>query len=161
MRVLWAGQGDDRCSWWSLSGRSAALESREMLDQRRDDQRAGEMQNQRASGAFLCCKVDAGRLLGNAVEKGKPCPLKCARESCCACPRLAVPSSSLSVQKVLLFLGFFFPKISFSQNAINGKGRTKIIGLWHQKSSLKKPCKTAADSSGETRELSIRYEEPG
>jgi len=35
--------------WWISS---CALQSRETLDQRRADERAGGMQNQRASGAF-------------------------------------------------------------------------------------------------------------
>lgn len=90
------------------------------------------MQNQRASGAFLRHEANAGRLLstgrlGSAAEKGRACPLTCARESCCACPRLAVLSPALSVQKVLLFLGVFLVKHSSSHNVINGKGCTKII----------------------------------
>lgn len=90
------------------------------------------MQNQRASGAFLRQEANAGRLLsagrlGSAVEKGRACPLTCARESCCACPRLAVLSPALSVQKVLLFLGVILVKHSSRQNVINGRGCTKII----------------------------------
>lgn len=114
--------------WWISN---CTLESRRTLKQRRADQRATEIQNQRASGAFLSCKVNARRLLSvgrlrTAVGNGKPRSPKCARKSFCACATLTVLSSALSVQEVLLFLGTFSPKISSSKYATNGKGYTKI-----------------------------------
>lgn len=101
---------------WYIS--SCTLKSREILNQDGADKRAGEMQTQRVNGVFLCHKPERllfiGRL-GNAVEKGKLYPLKCTREGFCACPRLTVLSSALSVQKVLLFMGIVFPTLSSAQ----------------------------------------------
>lgn len=131
------------------------------LKQRRANQRARETQNQRESGAFLCCKVNARRLsmgrLRTAVGNEKPCSLKCARKSLCACARLTVLTSALSVQELLLFPGTFFPKLSSSQDAKNGKGYTKISDLWHQRSSPINLCTTAAASSREMEDLGIKH----
>lgn len=136
--------------------------SRRTLKQRRDDQRAREIQNQRASGAFLCWKVNARRLLSvrrlrTAVGNGKPCSLKCARKSSCACARPTVLSSALSVQRHI------FPK-TFSQPKCNKWERLHqdkwFYGIW-EISSLINLYKTAAASSREMGELGIKHGHEG
>lgn len=124
--------------------------------------RAREIQNQRAGGAFLCCRVNARRLLSvgrlrTAVGNGKPCSLKCARKSICACARLTVLSSALSVQR------HFFPKTS-SQPKCNKWERLHqdkwFYGIW-EINSLINLYKTAAASSREMGDPGIKHGDEG
>lgn len=62
----------------------------------------------------------------SAMENRKPCSLKFAREGCCACPRLTILSSAVCSESAFVPEHFCL-KVPSRQNAINGKGCTKII----------------------------------